>query len=401
MQGAVTHSADSHTRRGSAGGVLNAARALVPQVRACADEIERQRRLPAQLVAAFAQAGVFHMCVPQGLGGVESDPATIIETLATIAQADGSAGWCAMIGATSGVISAYLQDGVAREIYGRSAEAVTGGVLAPLGTAVIVDGGYRLTGRWAFASGCEHCAWLMGGSVILQNGTPRLLRNGQPESRLLLFPAADAQVIDTWTVSGLRGTGSHDIAVNDLFVPEARSVSLATDQPRYFAPLYSFPVFGLLALGIAGVGLGIARSAVDELTVIAGVKTPSGSRKRLGERALIQMHVAQAEALLRSARAWLFEAVGQAWEAAQRNAEMSLQHRATLRLAATHATASAARVVDLMYSAGGGTSVYATCPLQRQFRDIHVATQHMMVGEPTYELTGRVFLGIDTDVSQL
>jgi len=378
-----------------------AARALAADIRERAEQIERERRLPAPLVQAMTAAGLFRMCVPRVLGGVEAEAATIIRAIEVIAQADGSAGWCAMIGATSGVISAYLPEDAAREIYAGSPDLVTGGVFAPQGKAIVCGGGYRVSGRWGFASGCEHCGWLMGGCVVLADGTPRLLPHGAPDARLMLFPASDARVIDTWTASGLRGTGSHDIAVADLFVPSQRSVSLITDRPRQPGPLYTFPVFGLLALGIAGVALGIARSAIDALTELASAKTPTGSRKRLAERPVIQMQVADAEAQLRAARAFLFEAVDDAWRGALAQAALSTQQRAVLRLAATHATTSAAKVVDLMYNAGGGSSVYATSPLQRQFRDIHVVTQHMMVAPPTYELTGRLFLGVDTDVSML
>ncbi len=349
----------------------------------------------------MAEAGLFRMCVPQVFGGAEVDAATMVEAIEEIAKADGSAGWCVMIGATSGLVSAYLPEAAAREVYAQRPQVVTGGVFAPYGKASVVAGGYRVTGRWPFASGCEHCTWLMGGSVVLDHGRPSLLPSGQPDSRMMLFPAADVEIIDTWTVSGLRGTGSHDIAVTDLFVPEARSVSLITDRPCQPGPLYTFPVFGLLALGIAGVGLGIARSAIDELVRLAAAKTPTSSRKRLGDRAIIQMHVAEAEALLRAARAFLFDAIDDAWHAAQGVGAISVEQRALLRLAATHAATSAAKVVDLMYNAGGGSSIYATNALQRQFRDIHVVTQHMMVAQPTYELTGRIFLGIETDTSML
>ncbi len=382
------------------GSPLEAAQALAAGVRDRAEHIERHRRLPAELVHALAQAGLFRMCVPQAFGGDEVDATTMVEAIEEIAKADGSAGWCVMIGATSGLVSAYLPEAVARDIYA-APHHVTGGVFAPHGNAAVVAGGYRVTGRWPFASGCEHCTWLMGGCAVLDDGKPRLLPNGLPDSRMMLFPAANVEIIDTWTVTGLRGTGSHDIAVSELFVPEGRSVSLLTDRPCQPGPLYAFPVFGLLALGIAGVALGIARSAIDELVRLATAKTPTGSRKRLAERAMIQMHVAEAEALLRSARAFLFDAIGAAWRTALGDGSISLAQRSLLRLAATHAATSAAKVVDLMYNAGGGTSVYATSPLQRQFRDIHVVTQHMMVAPPTYELTGRLFLGIDTDTSML
>jgi len=222
-----------------------------------------------------------------------------------------------------------------------------------------------------------------------------------PDSRLMLFPASDARIIDTWTVSGLRGTGSHDIAVDDLFVPASRSLSLITDRPRERGPLYVFPVFGLLALGIAAVALGIARRAIDELIRLAAGKTPTGSRRPLAERPVVQAQVAEAEAALGSARAFTFETVAAAWQAARAEGMLDVRQRALLRLAATHATLAAARAVDLAYHAGGGTAVYATSQLQRQFRDIHVVTQHMMVAPATLEVVGRILLGLDADTSTL
>lgn len=380
--------------------VLDAARALVPDIRAAADEIERERRLPRHLVDRLVRAGVFRLCVPRALGGSEVHPETLVAVIETLARADGATGWCAMIGATSGITSAYLPAAEATQIYGDPA-LVTGGVFAPKGTAEVVDDDYRVNGRWSFASGCEHCAWLMGGVVVVENGAPRRGANGMPETRMVLFPAADARIIDTWAVAGLRGTGSHDITVDDLLVPHERSVSLTTDRPLHPAPLYAFPVFGLLALGIAAVTLGIARAAIDELTALAQDKTPSGSRRRLADRAMIQVDVAQAEASLRAARAFLDDVIGAAWRAASSGGSIDVGQRALLRLAATHAATTAAQVVDRMYNAGGGTSVYSTSPLQRQFRDVHVATQHLMVSPATYELAGRALLGLEVDTSVL
>src|SRR5262249_2755172 len=258
-----------------------------------------------------------------------------------------------------------------------------GGAFAALGRATPVDGGYRVSGRWPFASGCEHCTWLMGGCVIADGQSVRRLPSGAPDARLMLFPPGEARLIDTWTGAGLRGTGSHDIAVDDALVPAARSFSLVTDRPYHRSPLYAFPVFGLLALGIGAVALGIARAAIDELVRLARAKTPTHSRRLLAERATVQVDVAKAEALLASARAFVFEASGEAWAVAESEGAIELRHRARLRLAATHATITAARVVDLMYDAGGGTVVYATSPLQRHFRDVHVATQHTLAAPAT------------------
>jgi alkylation response protein AidB-like acyl-CoA dehydrogenase len=379
----------------AAAAVVDAARSLGASIRERSAEIEAQRRLPRDVVDALADAGCFRLCVPRVLGGVEADVASLIETIESIAIADGSAGWCVMIGATSGVLSAYLTEEAARPIYAASARDIAGGVFAPLGSAVPVTGGYTVSGRWPFASGCEHCTWLMGGCVVVADGSTL------PDSRLMIFPASAATVIDTWNVSGLRGSGSHDIAVHDLFVPAEHAVSLITDRPRHHGELYRFPVFGLLALGIAGVALGIARRAIDELVDLAANKTPSGSRKRLAERALIQTQVAQAEVTLRAARALVFDTVRQVTHGAEASGSIAAPQRAALRLAATHATTASAQAVDLMYNAGGGTSIYADSALQRCFRDIHVATQHMMVGPSTYELAGRVLLGLETDISQL
>jgi indole-3-acetate monooxygenase len=373
--------------------VLERVRTLAPEVRALADRIEQERRLPRDLVRALARTGLFRLCVPRALGGEEAEAATLLAALEEVARADGSTGWCAMIGATSGLTSAYLPHAEARAIYGTSPEVVTGGVFAPTGSAVRAGDHYRVTGRWRFASGCEHCDWLMGGCIV-QDGSP-------PQARMVLFPAADAEIIDTWTVSGLRGTGSHDIAVRDLRVPITRSVSVTHERPVATGPLYAFPLFGLLALGIAAVALGIARRALDEIVALAGAKTPTAGRRTLAERSTVQAQIAQAEATLSAARAFLHEAVDEAWAAAQETGAIGVPLRGRLRLAATHATTAAAGAVDVAYTLGGGTAVYAESPLQRAFRDVHVVTQHMMVAPASWELAGRVLLGLETDTTML
>jgi alkylation response protein AidB-like acyl-CoA dehydrogenase len=371
----------------------HAARTLAPRVAALAEETERGRRLPPELVAAFAEARMFDMCVPRALGGPEVHPAELLDAVEILAAADGSAGWCAMIAATTSVLAAYLPEAEARAVWGARGTA-TGGAFAPRGIATAAPGGWRVSGRWPFASGCQHCAWLVGG-VLVPGAESR------PELRHVLFPTGDAEIVDTWDVAGLRGTGSHDIAVADVFVPAARTVSLLRGRPVHGGALYAFPVFGLLALGGAAVATGIARRAVDELVALAATKTATLQHRRLAERPVVQAKVAEAEAVVGAARAFLREAVARAWDAAARGGDLPLAERARLRLAATHATATAARAVDLMYTAGGGTALYATSPLQRCLRDAHAVTQHMMVAEPTYELAGRVLLGVETDTSML
>jgi len=279
--------------------------------------------------------------------------------------------------------------------------SIAGGVVAPRGRAVAVEGGYRVTGRWPFASGCEHAGWLLGGCVVSDGDEVRMLPNGAPDATLMMARAGEVVIHDTWHVSGLRGTGSHDIEMADVFVPASRAASLFTDRPRATGPLYAFPLFGLLALCIGGVALGLGRGALDELGELAGAKRPLGSSRTLAERAVAQAETAQAEAALRSARAFLYEAIGEAWDAAAAGGEMSVAHRAALRLAATHATTTGAAVCDTAYRLGGGTAIYESSPLQRRFRDAHTATQHLLVAPATWELTGRLLLGQPTDTTQL
>jgi alkylation response protein AidB-like acyl-CoA dehydrogenase len=304
-----------------------------------------------------------------------------------------------MIGSTSSVLAGYLSDAEARAIYRPC--AVSGGTFAPQGRALAGDGGFRVSGRWAFASGCQHCAWLMGGAVVVDGTEPRRLPSGAPDARLFLFPAGEAEILDTWDVSGLRGTGSHDIAVRDVLVPAARSISLVTDRPTATGPLYAFPVFGLLALGIASVALGIARRALDELEALAADKVPSLARRTLRDRPVVQAETAEAEATLGAARAFVLEAIDAGWRTAIAGDPLPIPARARLRMAATHAARAAARAVDVAYGAGGGTAIYAKSPLQRCFRDVHAVTQHTMVQPATYELIGRVLLGVDADTAML
>jgi alkylation response protein AidB-like acyl-CoA dehydrogenase len=304
------------------------------------------------------------------------------------------------IAATSGLVGGYLPAEGAREIYGDPL-SVAGGVFAPKGRAVAVDGGFRVTGRWPFASGCTHCDWLMGGCVVLDGDAPRLLPNGMPDVRLLLAPATTFTIHDTWHVSGLRATGSHDIELDAVHVPAERGASVFSDPPVQPGPLYAFPLFGLLALAISAVCLGIARGAIGDLVALAGGKIPTGGRRTLAERATVQAEVARAEAAVRAARALLDEAIGEAWERAAADGSVDTHLRAGLRLAATHATTAGVQATEAAYRLGGGSAIYDSSPLQRRLRDAHAATQHMLVAPATWELTGRVLLGLPTDATQL
>jgi alkylation response protein AidB-like acyl-CoA dehydrogenase len=379
---------------------IQAARSLAAEIRASAVETERGRRLLPALAAKMAEAGLFRLCVPRDLGGLEASPREAIEVLEEVARADGAAGWCVMVAITSSLVAGYLDEATAREIFGDPG-AIVSGVFAPRAMARVVDGGYRVTGRWPFASGCQHATWLLGGAVIVDGGAPRMTAGNVPETRMMIFPAAAVTIHDTWNVMGLSGTGSHDIEVSDVFVPAARSVSFFTDPRTRAGALYDFPAFGFLGLGVSAVALGIAQGASDDFRRLATEKTPFGGKRPLAARPAIQTTIAEIEGQIRAARAFLHAAIDRASEATLSGAGVPIERRAEMRLAACHATTSAARAVDLAYTAAGGSSIYASSPLQRCFRDVHVATQHVMVGPVIQELCGKVLAGLDADTSML
>jgi alkylation response protein AidB-like acyl-CoA dehydrogenase len=377
-----------------------AARELAPLAAGLAAQTERERRLAPALSDALVDAGLYRLCVPASLGGGEAPPAVLIDAIATLAAGDAAAGWCLAVSSTSGMLAAYLPAEGAAEVYG-DPRAVAGGVFAPSGRAVAGDGAFTVSGRWSFCSNVDACDWVMGGCVVLDGETPRRLAGGRPDIRLAVLPAGEVEVLDTWHVSGLRGTGSHDVRVEGAAVPAARTASLLSDRPREPGPLYAFPPFGLLAIALAAVALGAARGALDDVVELAGAKVPTLSTRRLVERATVQAAMARAEAGLRAARAGLDAAVAHAWAAAADGGAIPTAGRAGLRMAATHAVEAAAATVDAAWSMAGGSAIREESPLQRRFRDVHAATQHMMIAPTTWELTGRVLLGVETDEAQL
>jgi alkylation response protein AidB-like acyl-CoA dehydrogenase len=364
------------------------------QLPARSDEIEAGRQLPSDIARAFTDDGIFHAAVPKELGGSEVHPATVTRIIRLIAEGDGSAGWNVMIGCTTSLLSASLPEEFAESIYGGGAGVLTVGVTAPLGKAESVEGGYRVTGRWPFGSGSANADWICGGSVIHDDGAARQGKGGAPELHLMMFHRDQVEIEDTWHVAGLGGTGSHHFHVTDQFVPEGRSVLLG-GRARVTRPLYQFPMLGLLALGVASVSLGIGYKALNAFRELAGAKTPTGASRLLGQRSAVQSVMGQSVADLESAEAYMASKINEAYELAQRGDRLSVETKAGLRLAAVNATQRAAQAVDRLYHAGGGTAIYAESELQRCFRDVHVSTQHIMVGMPIYEVVGRVELGLD------
>ena len=374
--------------------------ALLTTISSRAADTECARRLPADLAAELAQAGLFRMLVPRALGGSETDVATLFATLETLGRADAATGWCVMIGGTTALLSAWLPEEHARTIWA-DPDVITGGVFAPMGKAVVDGDDYLVSGRWAWASGSANCSWLLGGALILDDGQPRRLPNGAPDHRMMVMRREDVELLDTWDALGMRGTGSGDMAASKVRVPQDRSASFFTGSPRHDGPLYRFAPFGLLALGIAAVASGNALGALDDLKALATAKKAQGSSRSLAERGVVQADFAMAQADLDAARALVHAEIAAAWGRVLAGDPLDLPARARLRLAATRLTQVSARVAAKMHELAGGTSVYASHPLNRRFRDAHVATQHVMVAPATLELAGRVLLDLETDAMLL
>jgi alkylation response protein AidB-like acyl-CoA dehydrogenase len=377
---------------------LDAARTLAPLIRACADTIEAERELPRPLFEALADVGLFHLALPRSLGCPELDLPAYVQVIEELGKADASTAWAVNQGAIFATYAARMPHDVARAIWIDTPRSVVANTPLATARAVVVPGGYRVSGRQGFSTGCRHATWLAAHAQVIEDGRPRLLPDGRPEARYLFVPVAEGELLDTWHVRGLRGTGTHHFAVEDVFVPEERTV-LSEGAPLVeTGPLYRIPRTLLFSSGDAAVALGVARAALDTFVELAGAKTPRGMRGLLRDQAMVQSDVGYAEADLRSGRAFLIEAVRDVWDAATAGM-LGLDQRATLRLAAVHAIRLAARVVDAVYTAAGPTAIYESHALQRHFQDIHVITQHIQARRTYYALAGRYLLGLPPDTT--
>jgi len=376
------------------------AQSLVEEIARRANEIEAARRLPADLAQKFAAAGLFRMLLPPALGGHQTPPAELAQALETLGQADASAAWCVMIGATTAALANRLPPAVAREVF--AAESViAAGVFAPMGRAVDDGDHWTVTGRWQWGSGSQNANWIAGGAVLMGPDGPLKDDDGQPRHRMMIFRADEVELLDTWRTAGLCGTGSLDFQVKDLRVPKARSVALHSDPVTVATPLARFPIFCMLAVGVTAVALGNARAALLTAGSIAQTKKASGSQRAMAERNVVQADFARAVASLSAARAHYFETIGILWAAVQAGGEGTLEQRNRLRLACAHAVEVSADVSKVAYDLLGGSAIYLENDIQRRFRDANVITHHAMVAPSIYELTGRVLLGLPTRVEML
>jgi alkylation response protein AidB-like acyl-CoA dehydrogenase len=370
------------------------ARALAALVREAADEAERERRLPERVAVAMAQAELYRVAVPAEYGGLECDPRTQIETIEAVSEADGAAGWNLMIGVENlGFLGPALAPEIAEKVFADPL-LVVAGALNPLGRATPVDGGYRVTGQWPFASGCHNAQWFWGQCVVLDGDAPAASPGGGPVLREALLPRSEFEILDTWHVSGLRGSGSHDVAARDVFVPEERMTAAMAAPRRLRSPIHRMPPLNRLAHNKVGVATGIARGALDAFYELAGETKRRGSSGALREKAAVQRAVAEAEIGLRAARAFVFEAVGAVWEAACADRPTSPRERALVHLACSNAVRAAGDAVALVHDAAGSRANFEGHPLERRLRDVRVVPQHITVSSQWLETSGGVLMGL-------
>jgi indole-3-acetate monooxygenase len=376
---------------------IERARGLKPLLEEAADEIEEHRELPPRVVNALVTGGFFKLLIPRSLGGAELHPLTYVQVLEEIAKAEPSTAWS--LGQNSGcsMSAPYLDPAVAREIFGPPHGILAWGPDLPGGgRGVAVEGGFRVTGRWGFATGSRHATWLGAHVPVFEpDGTPRLNPNGRPAVRTVLFPKSRARIIDNWQVIGLRGTGSDSYALEELFVPQQYTFSRDNPAERHEPGLlYRFTSGMVYAMGFSNVSLGIARGALDAFIVLARDKIPRGARNPLRNNNVIQSQVAQCEARLRSCRAFIHQTLEEMWNEAERHGDFRPDQHARLRLAATWGIQQAREVVAQVYSAAGATAIFNENPFERRFRDMHAGSQQGQGRPVHFETVGQILLGL-------
>ncbi len=374
---------------------LTRARALAPIVSEWRDAGEQDRRLPRPLFEALRDAGMYAVATSRELGGAEIRDERLVQMIEEFSRQDGSVGWNLMIAAhVSVVASAYLPVAGRGDVYTNGGHTVFAGGLLPKGAALRVAGGFRLTGRWTFASGCRQADWIIAPSVVMLDGKPHLRPDGSPEIRAYFVPASECDILDTWYTMGLRGTGSHDYQLTDVYVPEERSFAIQAEGPITSGVLTMRHVLPYAWPSVAAVALGIARDAIDAFIELAVNKTPALSSGALASQHTVHERVGRAEALVRSARAFLYESIRELPASRDWSTPVPDELTARIRLANAHAAQSAAEAVDLMFTAAGTSSIFAGSRLERCFRDVHVVTQHAGVAPSNIEMAGQSMLGL-------
>lgn len=384
---------------GDADALIARARQIGPLLREHSDAAERARRLPAPVLEALTAAGFQRLLAPRSLGGLEVDPVTCARVVEEIASFDSAAAWSLQSGNVNGWWVSRLPEEGVDEIYGSNPSTMVAAAFHPPQQATEVPNGYRVSGRAPLASMIHDCEWILFSAFIMDGDQPRMTEFG-PAMIVVILPTSDVQIIDTWYTLGMRGTDSNDATFNDVFVPARRTHALVPEFERgkhFQGPLYRFPAVPIIALFSAGVLMATARGAIDELRDLAQRKVAMGSMKTLRDRGTVQTALAEAEAVLRSARAFFYSALSEAWTRTTAGQPNTLENRAELLLASIHAARSSAQVTDLVHRLAGTTGIYSKSRLERYLRDAHTLRQHGFVSESKLETVGQIYLGLPPD----
>jgi alkylation response protein AidB-like acyl-CoA dehydrogenase len=376
--------------------LLEAARKLAPTIRTYAGDTEAIRALPAPVFEALFDAGIFLMAFPRSIGGGELDLPTYIQVIEELAKADASTGWVVNQCAIFATYAARMPRALARKLWIDTPRSVVANTPQANAQAVVVEGGYRVTGRWGFATGSRHAKWLGCHTPLFDpDGSPRKLPNGRQQVRTMVFRKSEAQIIDNWQVLGLRGTGSDSYALKDHFVPQNFTAGRDNfDELREKGPLYQFTSGMIYAMSFAHVSMGIAKGAFDAFIEIARDKVPRGAKGTLRENNVIQSQVSQCEAKLKSSRAYLRGVIAEMWDEARNTGQISADYHPQLRLAATWAINQSRDIVATIYQAAGSTAIFENNPLERRMRDIHAGTQQGQGRQVHFETVGQIMMGL-------
>lgn len=375
------------------------ARTLEPIIRQHADTTERERRLARPVLQAMREAAFFRMFTPRALGGLEADPVTVARVTEEIASFDSAAAWALQAGNTGSWWAGHFPEKGIAELFAEGPDLLMTASFAPPHRAESVPGGYRFTGRGPLASTIHDSPWVLMTGIVFDGEQPRMTSFG-PTVVALALRTSEVQIIDTWHSLGMRGTDSNDVAVEGVFVPEARSFFVTPvyePAPQFAGPLYRLPALASADVVIAPVALAIARGAIAALREVADRKTPLGSTKTMRHKPAVQSALADAEAQLRAARLFFYETLNTTWQRALANESPTLEQRADLMLACTHAVRSSAHVADLMHRMGGSSGIYERSRLERHFRDAQTVRQHGFMSESRLETVGQVYLGIEPE----
>jgi indole-3-acetate monooxygenase len=316
------------------------------------------------------------MAMPTPLGGLELDPMTIVDAIEELSRGDGSAGWTVLIG-NSTAFFAWLDPQVAKEMLGATSDVASTSMFAPMGRARRDGDQLVIDGRWPFNSGCVHAEWYQTGIVVMDGDTPQLRPDGNPDARFAYFPRDAAEILDTWHSTGLRGTGSHDIEVRALRIPDEHTAAPMLDPPAHEGALWRLGFFPLLSVLMSGFPLGVGRRALDELAALAPNKRRGASRTTIAEDARVQHDVGRAEAGLLSAKSFVHDAFGDAWSTVAAGSIASPEQLGRIMLAGQQTMDAAVNAVDVAFGYAGAGAVYSGHPLERCFRDLHTANQHL------------------------